>query len=75
MHKSMGPDMMHTGVMRKLADEIAKTLFFEKSWRSGRVPSNLKRGNVTPTFKKGKQEGLGSCRPVSLTVVPGKIME
>jgi len=76
-HKSMGPNGMHPRVPRELADVIAEPLsiVFERSWTTGEMPKDWRKANVTPIFKKGKKEDPGNYRPVSLTSIPGKMME
>lgn len=45
------------------------------SWEYREVPVDWKMVNIVFISKKGKKEDPGDCRPVSLTLVSGKIME
>lgn len=39
------------------------------------MPEDWRKANVIPTIKKGKKEDSGIYRPVSLTSIPGKVIE
>ncbi|KAK4821712.1 hypothetical protein QYF61_027784 [Mycteria americana] len=76
-HKSMGPDEIHPRVLKELAEELTKPLsiIYQQSWLTGEVPADWRLANVMPIFKRGRKEDPGNYRPVSLTSVPGKLME
>ncbi|PKU44832.1 rna-directed dna polymerase from mobile element jockey-like [Limosa lapponica baueri] len=76
-HKSMGLDGIHPRVLRELAGELTKPLsiIYQQSWSTGEVPDDWRVANMTPIYKKGRKDDPGNYRPVSLTSVPGKIME
>ncbi|KFQ88792.1 hypothetical protein N337_06544, partial [Phoenicopterus ruber ruber] len=76
-HKSMGPDGIHPRVLKELAEVLTKPLsiIYQQSWLTGEVPVDWRLANVMPIYKKGRKEDPGNYRPVSLTSVPGKVME
>ena len=45
---------------------------FQNCLYSGKFPSERKKANVVPTFKKGDKQCIKNCRPVSLLPVCGK---
>ena len=73
----MGLDEIHPRVLREPAEVIAEPLSIicQRSLLTGEVPEDWRLASVTPIYKKGCREDPGNYRPVSLTSVPGKIME
>ncbi|GAB0194988.1 mitochondrial enolase superfamily member 1 [Grus japonensis] len=76
-HKSVGPDGIHPRVPRELAEVLTKPLsiIYQQSWLTREIPVDWRLASVTPIHKKGQKEDPENYRPVSLTLVLGKVME
>ena len=64
--------------MLKIFDEfICKPLsiIFQSYLENGKFPSEWKKTNVVPVFKKNNKQDLKNYRPISLLPVSGKIFE
>ena len=70
-------DGIHPRVLKELAGVLAKPLsiIYQQSWLIGEVLTDWKLANVTPIYKKGQKDDPGNYRPVSLTSIPGELME
>ena len=75
--KAPGPDKITPKILKELADEIspALTLLYQSSINSGVVPEDWRTAHVTPIFKKGERYKASNYRPISLTSIPGKLLE
>lgn len=73
----MGLVGLYPRVLRELMDVVAKllTIILQQSWLTGDVLVEWRLANVMPIFRKVWEDDPGSYRPISLTSVPGKVME
>ena len=62
VYKSMGLDGMHPRLLKEMAEVVAEPLsiIFEKSWLSGEVPNDWRKGHVTPIYKEGSKGAEGT---------------
>jgi hypothetical protein len=76
-HKAAGPDNIRPLILKELHKEISPilTFMFQKSAKTGELPSEWRQANVAPIFKKGKKQLPENYRPVSLTCICSKLME
>ena len=72
-----GPDGIPARVIKELKQEIKTplALLFRQSMDEGVIPDEWRDAEVTPIFKKGSKAEPANYRPVSLTVIVGKVME
>ena len=76
IHKPMGQDGVHPMVLKELAEVPNKPLsvIYQQAWLPGEVPVEWWLANVTQIYRKGQKDDPGKYRPVSLTLVLGKVM-
>ena len=75
--KSQGSDGLHPKLIYELTDVICEplTMIFNKSFETGIVSDEWKKGQITALFKKGTKKQASNYRTVSLTSVVSKIFE
>jgi len=71
VHESVGPDKVHPRVLRKLVKLLSHCPSYLRSCGSPVKFPLIGKGEI----RRGKKEDLGNYRPVSLTSLPGKVME
>ena len=67
-NKSPGPEGIHPMLLQSTADNVAKPLadIFAASFAQGLVPSDWRKANISPIFKKGRKDNPNNYRPVSI---------
>ena len=75
--KSQGQDMIHPKVIKETKAALVDPLtsIFIKSLNGGATPEIWKCANVTAIVKNGERSKPSNYLPISLTSVPGKLME
>ena len=73
-----GPDKVSNDMLCKLGVQVRKKLLqlYNASWKSGHIPKMWKKAIQIPIHKSGKPKNMPeSCRPISLTSCPCKLIE
>lgn len=73
----VGLEGIPLALLRELLQVLTEPppIIYQQSWPPGEVPGHWRGVSGMPIYKKGCKEDLESHRPVSLTLVLGKVME
>ena len=76
-NKATGPDGIPGNLLKMCAHELAPviTVLFQASLDQGCVPSDWKKAEIVPVFKKGSKTKVENYRPISLTSISSKLLE
>ena len=76
-NNSPGVEGIPPKLLKEIVEQISTPLakVFNLSLEQGTVPSEWKKANITPLFKKGSRNKPENYRPVSLTSVVCKLLE
>ena len=76
-NKSAGPDGFYPRVIKETEEETAPHFcnIFRTSLEQRKAVRDWKLQNISPLFKKGSKDDPGNYKPISLTSVPGKMLE
>ena len=74
--KSSWPGQTQTNLLKELCEEIVliKWVIFERSIRTGKLPTEWCRAQVSPIFKKGDKTSAANYRLISLTCILCKVI-
>ena len=75
--KSTGPDGLSARFLKAISNEIAEPLtqLYNDSLRSGVIPSDWKRSQITPVHKGGAEDDPTNYRPIAVVSIIAKILE
>ena len=76
-NSSPGPDNISPTLLKKCSNSLSfpLSLLMQKSFLTGKLPSDWKLAYVKPIYKKGDRLDPSNYRPISLTSVVVKVME
>ena len=75
--KSPGPDNISPGILKLIPHEVAKFLevIYENFLSTSEIPGDWRMANITPLHKKGAKNNPSNYRPISITLIPCKLLE
>ena len=76
-YKTPGPDGIKTHVMKSLSSQHAPTvtMIYQQAYAVGDIPTDWRKANVVPAYKKGSKHDPSNYLPISLTCIACKLFE